>query len=316
MKYFTKEWYALMQTLDYTSGLKKIPDKVYTDDEIKVFFDHDLAAEIRHDRKLYNTAPETGIYEDLLDPDAFQPEFFLFVNEETGDAFHPATADEAQQYMEAEFKAREEAFLNRPPFDPTETAECFEECYKNMLRYGGDQYPAWVRDTVDMRLIALNRMPASAYDRLKAEEKKNRRAFDRIMKNAENALSAEDIPERIREPLNFHDACLLRLKKCGKSLEMTLRKDGGWPTGTPYIKIIFKNVSRIEREKGFTLRITPDEEGVFRSSCIYLYDEIYKTDMDFELHLLLSAPSGLRYLTIRAEDILFEDNIPFDLDGQ
>ena len=42
MKFYTKEWYELMQCQNYTSGLKKIPDKVYTDDDIQAFYDKDL----------------------------------------------------------------------------------------------------------------------------------------------------------------------------------------------------------------------------------------------------------------------------------
>ena len=44
MKYYTKEWYELMQRQHYTSGLHKIPDKTYFDQEIQAFYDADLAA--------------------------------------------------------------------------------------------------------------------------------------------------------------------------------------------------------------------------------------------------------------------------------
>ena len=53
MRYYTKEWYALMQRQNYTSGLKKIPDKVYTDEEIQAFYDKELKAEIARDRRIF-----------------------------------------------------------------------------------------------------------------------------------------------------------------------------------------------------------------------------------------------------------------------
>ena len=34
MKYYTKEWYDLMQKQHYTSGMTVVPDKEYTEDEI------------------------------------------------------------------------------------------------------------------------------------------------------------------------------------------------------------------------------------------------------------------------------------------
>ena len=45
MKFYTKEWYELMQRQHYTSGLKKVPDKVYADEDIQAFYDKDLKAE-------------------------------------------------------------------------------------------------------------------------------------------------------------------------------------------------------------------------------------------------------------------------------
>ena len=310
MKYYTKEWYELMQKQDYTSGLQKIPDKIYTAQEIQAFYDADLITEVMHDREIYDTPPNYDLYESLLDTNRFQPHIFLFVNEETGEAFHPDTLEVARQYIEQERREREEAFLKRPPFDPTETIQCFEDCYKGMLRYGGYGYPQWVRDTVDKRLLALHRIPETAYDRLRIEETENRKVFNRIMRDAEKDLDAQDIPERIKSQLCFHDACLLALKKNKTDMELYLRKDGGWFGGTtPYIKIIFKNVSKLEREKGFALRIKRNSEGEMISSCYYLYDELYRKDDGYELHILLATSKALRYLTICCEDIEFIDNI-------
>lgn len=310
MKYYTKEWYELMQKQDYTSGLQKIPDKIYTDQEIQAFYDADLITEVMNDKEIYDTPPNYDLYESLLDPNRFQPHIFLFVNEETGEAFHPDTLEVARQYIEQECKEREEVFLKRPPFDPAETIRCFEACYKGMLRYGGYGYPQWVRDTVDKRLLALHRIPETAYDRLRIEETENQKVFNRIMSEAEKDLDAQDIPERIKSQLCFHDACLLALKKNKADMELYLRKDGGWFDGTtPYIKIIFKNVSKFEREKGFVLRIKRNSVGEMISSCHYLYDELYRNDNGYELHILLATPKALRYLTICCEDIEFIDNI-------
>ena len=79
MKFYTKEWYELMQRQNYTSGLKKIPDKVYSDEDIQAFYDKDLKAEVARDRRIHNTPPGPYDWEDeLLLPDRFTPETFLF----------------------------------------------------------------------------------------------------------------------------------------------------------------------------------------------------------------------------------------------
>ena len=314
MKFYTKEWYELMQRQGYTSGLKKIPDKVYTDKELKAFYEKDLKEEITRDRKIHNTPPRTCDWEDeLLAPDRFTSDTFLFENEETGELFHPETPEIARYYLEQARRRAQEQFAARPPFDPAETIECFRDCYKAQLRYGAAHLPQWVQESVDKRLLALNRIPENAYKRLKREEQVNRRAFDKIMTKAAAVLEQQNIPDEIRSRFCFHDAAVLAIKKVRSNVELYLRKDGGWPDDTtPYIKIIFKNVQQFDREKGFSLRPKLDEDGDLRTDCIYLYDELYRTEDGYEVHMLFWTHKALRYLTICSEDVKFEDNIPVD----
>lgn len=314
MKFYTKEWYELMQRQNYTSGLKKIPDKKYTDDDIQAFYDKDLKAEVARDRRIHNTPPGPYDWEDeLLLPDRFTPDTFLFENEETGELFHPETPEIARHYLEQNRQQAQEQFAARPPFDPTETIKCFHECYRGMLHCGFSHFPQWVQESVDLRLLALNRIPESTYKRLKKEEQATRRTFEKINAKATAVLEQQDIPEEIRERFCFHDASVLAIKKARADVELYLRKDGGWmDDSTPYIKIIFKNVKRVEREKGFALRPKFNEDGDLRTNCTYLYDELYHDENGYEVHLLLWTPKDLRYLTICCEGIHFEDNIPLE----
>lgn len=182
-----------------------------------------------------------------------------------------------------------------------------------MLRYGFSHYPQWVQDAVDPRLLALNRIPESAYKGLKKEEQANRRAFEKINAKATAVLEQQDIPEDIRSQFSFHDASVLAIQKVRSDVELYLRKDGGWMgDATPYIKIIFKNIRQIDREKGFSLRPKFDADGDFRTNCTYLYDELYHDESGYEVHMLLCTPKALRYLTICSEDIAFDDNIALE----
>jgi len=314
MKFYTKEWYELMQRQHYTSGLKKIPDKVYTDEDIQAFYDKDLRAEVARDRRIHNTPPGQYAWEDeLLSPDCFTPDTFLFANEETGELFRPETPEIARHYLEQERQRARERFAARPPFDPTETVACFRDTYRAMLRYGISRFPKWVQESVDPRLLALNRIPESAYKQLRKEEQANRRAFDKINTKASAVLGQQKIPEEIRARFDFHDACVLAIKKIRSDVELYLRKDGGWlGDDTPYIKIIFKNASQFNREKGFSLRLKLDTDGDLRTNCTYLYNELYHDESGYEVHMLLWTPKALRYLTICSEDIQFEDNIALE----
>lgn len=259
MNFYTKEWYELMQRQHYTSGLKVIPDKVYSNKDIKTFYSEDLEKEIARDKEFHNRRS------------------------------------------------------NKHPFDPAETIKCFHDCYRGMLRYGAARFPEWVLDTVDKRLLALGRIPERAHKRLKQEEQANRKAFNKIEAEAAAILEQQDIPDAIRSQFCFHDANVLAIKKVRFDVELYLRKDGGWPEdNTPYIKIIFKNVRKYEREKGFSLRPRLSEHGELGSGCVYLYDELYRNEDGYEVHMLFWTRKSLRYLTIHCEDIQFQDNIPLE----
>ena len=257
MKYYTKEWYDLMQKQHYTSGMTVVPDKEYTEDEIRAFYEHDLAEEVEYSRSIYR---------------------------------------------------------GELPYDPTETIACFRECYQDMLKYGFSAYPAWVRETADKRLLALNRMTERVYQRLSLEETENKTAWKQINAAAETDLAAQKIPPEIRASFRFHDANVLRLEKDGKTVEMLLR-DGGYIGGkTPYCLVTFRGVTHYEREKGLVIRKKMGSDGVFDSNVVYLYDELYKTDAGYEVHMLLTGTTELRYVTVACEEIEVQTDITPDFD--
>lgn len=283
LKFYTKEWYELMQKTDYTTGLKAVPDKEYSDKEIKAFYESDLKKEIARDKKLHKFMAGNNT-------SAFD---FLF----GGLGGISLTIDEDEPACETEF-------------DPSETIACFKESYRNLLRYAASNYPSWVSESVDKRLLALWRMPKSALMRLKAEEKEAKRRFNAINKKAEKALSSQDIPEGIKQAFCYHDASVLRISNQGKNTVMYLRKDGCWPDDdTPYAKLVFKNVSLFEREDGIVLRCAKDGDGFVSSRCYYLYDEIYRTKDGFEFHMMFTCGGKLKYFTVRCENVEIFDGV-------
>ena len=280
LKFYTKEWYELMQKTDYTTGLKAIPDKNYSDKEIKAFYDSDLKKEIARDKKLHKLMGSGGSGFGLL-LDGF------------GMKSLPFEAEDAQR-----------------EFDPSETVSCFKESYRNLLRFAADNFPPWVAETVDKRLLALWRMPKSALEKLKAEERENKRKFNAINRKAERALSLQEIPDHIKAAFCYHDAAVLNISKQGKNTVMYLRKDGYWPDDdTPYAKIIFKNVAWQEREVGIVLRCVKDEENIVSSRCFYLYDELYRNDDGFEVHMMFWCGGKPKYFTVSCEDLDISDGV-------
>lgn len=316
MRFYTKEWYELMQRQDYTLCMRQIPDKEYSTKEIRAFFEKKLKSEIARDRREYNTPPCFLDVSDQLKPENFDPEgWLLFPNGEEGEPRHPTSPEEVSEQLEREKKEAEDAFANRPPFDSSESEKVFREGYMARLRYCDRSFPAWVCRQVDRRLLALDLLPKSVYQRLKIEEKENRKAFRKIERAAKKELDRQHIPEQIAEAFSFHDSSLLSLRKQGRNYEMLLRKDGGWfgdeDGVTPYIKVVFTDAVLIEREKGLKPRTRTDADGAICSKCIFLYHEIYSVENGYEVHMLFAVDgwSNLAYLTVRCSEIGFEDNI-------
>ena len=137
--------------------------------------------------------------------------------------------------------------------------------------------------------------------------------IERYEEEAAQVLQNQDIPEEIYYKFNFHDADVLALKKIRSDVELYLNRDGMQLEGeTPYTKVIFKNVSMLDREKGLVFRKKRKNDGEIGSSCQFLYHELYRTAEYYEVHMMFWTPKALRYLTIKCGDIEIVDNIVQD----
>lgn len=313
MKYFTKEWYELMQRLDYCLCMRPIADGEYTDADIKRLYDKKLKAEIARDRRDYNDPP-TFIDFDIDDMDI---DDFTFFDPQTGKLEKAASKAEITERIEAEKAAAWAEFNSRPPFDPAETVENFERMYEGGLKHGLSHYPEWAQKLLDPRLVALSYLPRTVYDRLKAESRRNKKEFERIERTARKALEKESarIPERILDIFSgFHDARIMRLDKLGDDIAMLVALDCACFEGeTPYVRVLFKNAEIVESDglpfnDGDSLRM-PTDEG-YDICLTYLYDEFYAVDGGIEAHFLLSF-DDLKYFTVRCADIVCEKNLEF-----
>lgn len=309
MKFFTKEWYGLMQGLDYCICMRPIADGKYTDEDIKRLYDKKLKAEIVRDRRDYNTPPSFIDFDlDELDLDDF-----AIYDTQSGILKKPESREEIEQSLAAEKAAAWAEYESRPSFDPTETVEHFKLMYEGGLKHGLSRFPEWAQKLTDPRLVALSYLPRSVYDRLKAESRRNKKEFERIEKEARKALDKEysRIPERITDIFSgFHDASILRLSLSNEDLEMLVRLDCACFEGeTPYVRVLFKNAEIIESdgisfEGDDGLRKQSDDDD---ARLTYLYDEFYYVDGGVEAHFLLSL-CDLKYLTVRCSDIVCDKN--------
>lgn len=193
MKYFTKEWYGLMQEIDYTTGYQPIEDKEYSDQEIDDLYKQALAKEIQMEESAYNSPPINMWASLLEDEDDFEPEYFLIEDPATGDFFHPETYDEAKAMVEKDFQIQMEEFEKRPPFDPSLTEDFFAFNYERASKEGDVGLPTWASEKLDKRLVALGYLPEPIFLKLEAKENEARLKFDAINNEAEKVLADQDI---------------------------------------------------------------------------------------------------------------------------
>ncbi|HHU53186.1 MAG TPA: DUF4085 family protein [Clostridiaceae bacterium] len=308
MKYYTKEWYALMQKVNMTACYEPIPDKNYTDQDILKLYEQKLRAEIEIEHIAYDTPPSMPLEELLGDESTFDSENFLFEDSETGRFYHPETLAEARAVIENNQRELMEAFEHRLPFDSTQTQVFFEDNYKYMLEDDFQDLPSWVLEKVDKRLLALGLLPNSIYKQVLQEEIRVTAQFEAINGEAEELLANQEIPDEIKERFYFHDAGFISITQEGKDISFILRMDGIWDV-SPFVRIRFKNLLKLDKEEGLVINLLRDEDSQLYSNTYYLYEELYRISEGYEAHFLISSEEDLKYLTIVCEDIEIEEDV-------
>ena len=272
MKYYTKEWYELLQAWGLSGDLKKFPDAVYTTADIEKLYKKKLKKEIAFERDSYNQEPFFLTVDDMLTEDNFCPDDWLFIDEITGDVKRPVDINEVRQQLEKDRKRAFEEFENRPPFDPMDTEKIFEEIYRTNIRTCKNNFPEWLLKSVDHRLLALGYLPETAYRKYHSEIREKKKKWEQINRAAEKERTRQCIPDEMMEAMALHDASLLSLKK-----GLRVRK---------YL-----------------------QEGFYSSNSSFLYSEIYNSGEGYEFHMMFATSKDLSYLTIACNDISVCDGI-------
>ena len=108
----------------------------------------------------------------------------------------------------------------------------------------------------------------------------------------------------------MYAANVLSLKEEGDDTVMYLRKGSGMDGVSPYTKVTFCNAVSVDREEGLAFAMGKDEDGMFTSDKVFLYDETYRTETGYEVHMLIQGTEDLYYMTIACGEIFYEERIP------
>ena len=275
MRFYTKEYYKLMMSLDAAELYEPVIDKEYSEEEIQELYQRALDRYIEEERASYDEPPEFDIDE------ADDPEFVEMMREEL------------------------EEYENREPFDEEEAKEEFEEMYKDNLEEPDEDLPQWVRDSVDPRIPAMYFLPEKIYRRLVEEDEENQEKFDALDEAADEALEdmVDDLPEEFGELYEtleeLESAFVLSVEMGSGEIEM---KAEGWDDeGDEAVFILRFDETEVLEDEGLDIHAGKDEDGDTESDCELVYSELYIEDGRPEVHLLFDN-NGLKYLTFRCSE--------------
>ena len=215
--------------------------------------------------------------------------------------------------------------------------EFFEEMYNDSLEDPDEDVPAWIRESVDPRLLALGVLPESVYSKLKEELTLKQKRFDELEELAERMYEdgMHEDDEHYEEYDEAEDVIgdimggyILDIRELDASVEIEYVT---WDDGDDdeddeddddvdfedididdeedfedvQIRRIatFSGARVLEYEKP-EIKAERDEDGDIESNCDLLDYELYYEADRLEVHMLLdNEEHGLKYLTLNCESV-------------
>lgn len=287
MKYLTKEWYESCQRTGLHFGMR-VHKSTYVRDEALYLrlYKRKEKEFISQECSVYDVDPRF-----MLKQDGAQ---FVVLDKWSLDGDEISEEDTMVYHMSSEERARIQqliaAYDARTPFDEVKCKEEFSEIqewrYKEAFYKLPDELSSHI---ADMRVFALGYCTREVLLELKQLSKENEKHMMLVMDEYRQAQQAENIPEHIRSQLHFHDCRVTELTS-DKQIVMRLDTEGGFTNNN---KVTFDAVDEIIRQ----------DEHIVGSH--WIYDELYRTDCGYEVHILFSG-EVMPELIIRCADIVVE----------
>lgn len=165
----------------------------------------------------------------------------------------------------------------------------FKDTYNSFMQNIADFSPKWLKEVVDLRLIALGMLPSSAYKRLSAEIEGARKDCLAGENQFNEATSLQRLPAILMKSFTIHDARLFFLGKSGNKIVMTFDLSYGSRT------IQFLDATVITDELPASMNVR------------FLYNEIFRVGVNFEIHMLFEGKEGeLFYYTLQCSGVATE----------
>lgn len=189
-----------------------------------------------------------------------------------------------------EEKIRENFELIENPFQGMTIDEYFDYCQSLKKKELKEKLPKHILDKVkDIRVLALGYVSKDVYNLIKSycdqNEKFYKDTYDKYNKLFEETFKKDEI-EYLKH--SFHDAYITEIKKEKRDITFLINNEEAF---TNIESITFKN---------YNIVLDENVEKTY-----WLYDEIYKVDGGYEVHILTEY-DDLREFIIQCEDIILK----------
>jgi len=284
MKYLTKEWYGAAQKSDFHLLLKASKQAAsFSAEYFKALYKKEEANWLKFQEEVADVRLEDIFTEEASNLSRFDGK--------------QMTSEELERSRKIYAELREQILrysMNRSAFDSELEKRNFRKRFNKQVKHLQSNLPDGIlKKVADIRVLALNCATAEVIEEITAFCKANENAVEAASKRYDEEYQnsfKEQEPPFVKD-FCFHDCTVASCHKKGKSLVIELDNAGGF---TNISQITFKNCTVLKQDKPL--------HGAW-----WLYEEIYKTEDGYEIHVLLDKkyPQLIDFI-VHATDVLYE----------
>jgi hypothetical protein len=184
--------------------------------------------------------------------------------------------------------------ISQEPFDRKKASKEFYKAFLYKQEYVKGVLPKEIlKRIVDIRVYVLGKASGQVINDVTQFCKENEKLVNKVIKDYEiyYKKASKSFNRNIVDNINFHDCIIKDIKQMEQVLSISFDNSGGF---TDIDQINFKSY-KIIKQDGFLI------------NSWWLYEEIYKTNDKYELHVLLQNENmNIEEITISAEHISFK----------
>ncbi|MFZ5987724.1 MAG: DUF4085 family protein [Bacillota bacterium] len=284
MNYFTKEWYELCQK---TSAHLLLEEEEEAESFSEEYF-----------QQLYNQKlMEWLVLQEEVASCTFDD---IYPAEMSPDFFNEEMSEEEISVLRASYQkereAAKETYIPPEPFDREKASKQFQEAFIYNQEHIKNLLPEEIlKKIADIRVFILDKASRQVIDDVNGFCEDNEKIVKRTIKEYEKYYkkALESFDRSIVEKINFHDCTIIEVKQTEQFLTVLFNNSGG-----------FTDISEMQFENYKIIK----QEALLQNSW-WLYDEIYKVNGKYELHVLLQNENmDLVEFIVSAEHISFKHN--------